>query len=203
MSSLTENPMWARQVIATFLEFGEGDDMKLKSIVAAVAVAGSLALPVSAATVSVVVDAKLNSIATNQLGNGLNTTVELDAGDRFTVAVDPADLWSIGTRPERHLGNADGAPVTRLYTFFGQTFSHGTLVGRIGDGLFFKVGTTFLNKVANASGVLRLYMWDANFADNSGDLDVAVITPVPLPAGAPLLLAGLGALVVLRRRKAA
>ena len=177
--------------------------MKLKSIVAAVAVAGSLALPVSAATVSVVVDAKLNSIATNQLGNGLNTTVELDAGDRFTVAVDPADLWSIGTRPERHLGNADGAPVTRLYTFFGQTFSHGTLVGRIGDGLFFKVGTTFLNKVANASGVLRLYMWDANFADNSGELDVAVITPVPLPAGAPLLLAGLGALVVLRRRKAA
>ena len=91
---------------------------------------------------------------------------------------------------------------SRLYTLFGATFNHGTLVGRIGDGAYFAIGTLF-NGAANASGVLRLFAWDINSNDNSGFVTAKIdVAAVPLPAGAPLLLAGLAALGLLRRRKA-
>lgn len=176
--------------------------MKAKKQIAAAAVAVSLltAGMATAATVSVVVDSKLNSLAGSQLSRGLDTGVTLVAGHKFSITADPLDAWSIGTNVARHLGTADGAPSTRLYTFFGQTFNHGTLVGKIGEGLFFRVGSSLLNEIANASGALKLFMWDTNFADNSGDIKVDIAL-VPLPASAPLLLAGLGGLAALRRRR--
>ena len=62
----------------------------------------------------------------------------------FSIAVDSCDTWSIGTiRASRHLGTADGAAALPSFTrSSAQTFDHGTLVGRIGDGAFFKVGTS-------------------------------------------------------------
>ncbi len=178
--------------------------MNVRTVIAACVLAVSVAGTASAATVSVVtVDAKINSIAKNQADNGL-VAATLKKNDVFSISVDPEDLWSIGNNVSRHLGNADGAPSINEYTFFGQSFNHGTLVGRIGTGAFFKVGTSLLNQVASASGVLRLFMWDINMADNSGSIEAQIeVSAVPLPAGAPLLLAGLGALVVARRRKAA
>ena len=52
----------------------------------------------------------------------------------------------------------------------------GTLVGRIGDGNFFSIGTSFDGTAANA-GVLSLFAWDSNSEDNSGDIRVTVTTP--------------------------
>jgi hypothetical protein len=180
--------------------------MKINTILVAGAVAAALALPAAAATVSVNVDAKANSLATDQLSRGLDTGVSLTAGEVFSISVDPADTWAIGHKTARHLGTADGAPLYRLYTFLGQTFSHGTLVGKIGDGLFFRVGSSYLDQAANYSGVLKLFMWDSNFGDNYGSVTATITTtdvaPVPLPAGAPLLLGAFGLLAMLRRRKA-
>ena len=180
--------------------------MKISGRLAAsvLAVAVGFAGMAAASTVSVVVDAQANSLAASQLGRGLDTGISVNAGRIFSISADPADTWSIGNVAARHLGNADGAPSTHLYTFFGQTFNHGTLVGKIGSGLFFKVGTSLLNEVANASGHLKLFLWDVNFADNSGDITADItLAPIPLPAGAPLLLAGLGAVALVRRKTAA
>jgi hypothetical protein len=178
--------------------------MKLKKLIAAGAIAGSVGLSgaASAATVDFTVDAKANSITGGDVTRGLDT-VSLVAGQMFSIAADILDTWSLGNRASL-VSTAEGL-TSKSYTFLGATFDHGTLVGRVGDGAFFRVGTS-VALAADVSGVLRLFMWDKNNWDNSGDIVASVstsdIVPVPLPAGAPLLLAGVAGLALLRRRKA-
>jgi hypothetical protein len=175
--------------------------MKPNTFLAVLAIAASVAGvgASQAATISVDVFARANSVVLQQ---GADTGIALTAGKAFTVSADGADLWRIGTNLPRHEGNADGMLQSREYDLFGKTFNHGTLVGRIGEGAYFRIGTLFTGLAQN-SGVLRLFAWDINFADNSGFITAKIdVAAVPLPAGAPLLLAGLAALGLLRRRKA-
>jgi hypothetical protein len=156
--------------------------------------------------------AKEHSSADSQ---GLATIV-LQAGQTFTITADSDDLWSAGPLPR--WSNADGLVGNLLATgtdesgaaagtLIGQNwgsygaFAYGTLVGRIGNGSFFSVGTNYQG-VASQTGMLSLFYWDSNSGDNSGYI-TAHINAVPEPASVALLLGGLAVVgFAARRRKA-
>jgi hypothetical protein len=125
--------------------------------------------------------------------------VFLTLGQNFTVTVDPNDLWNAGALPR--WSNADGLTAPRVAvlgdesgeapgTVIGQDFglwtqglvslSFGTLVGKIGAGDFFGIGTSFSGP-ANATGELKLYYWDSNNGDNT-QFVTATISAVPEPS---------------------
>jgi hypothetical protein len=179
----------------------------------AVATALLLAGTAQAAT-TVNVDAYTDSYD-GGAGAGLNTGLLLTAGESFAVTVAASDLWSAGALPR--WSNADGltgdtyatgsdesgqAAGTHIGTNFGPYagFYYGELVGQVGNGAYFAVGTAF-NGTANASGALKLFYWDSNYSDNSGSV-AATISAVPEPGSIALLLAGLGIVGGLARRRA-
>jgi hypothetical protein len=158
-------------------------------------------------------------------GSGSATGVFLTAGEAFTVTVASNDLWSAGALPR--WSNADGLKVPlfatgsdesgelagtqigsifSFYTQDGLTAAYGSLVGKIGSGAFFLVGTNF-SGTANATGQLSLYYWDENNGDNTGSIAATIsASAVPGPivgAGLPGLVMALGGLIAWRRRKMA
>ncbi len=171
--------------------------------------------PALASATPFVVDAKLNSSS----GGSGAATLFFNAGDAYTVSVDPNDLWNAGALPR--WSNADGlTPPNRFATgtddsgepagtLIGVDFGihnqsglgapFGTLVGSF-DGLnFFVVGTSFVG-TAPVSGALSLYYWDSNNFDNTQYV-TADVAAVPEPGTVCLLGAGLLALARRRRRK--
>ena len=176
-------------------------------------VAAALLLAGAANAATVVVDAKADSWNSGA-GTGLDTGITLGAGESFAVTVASTDLWNAGALPR--WSNANGltgtllatgtdesgeAAGTVIGTNFGLlgSFAFGELVGQIGNGAYFAVGTNF-NGTANASGALKLFYWDTFTDDNSGSVS-ASITTVPEPGSVALLLAGLGIIGGLSRRR--
>jgi hypothetical protein len=174
----------------------------------------------SAGAVTVDVFAKANSSSD---GSGKATGVVLTAGQAFTVSASTNDLWNAGALPR--WSNADGlivplvatgsddsgetagtviGSIFPLWAQDGLTAPYGSLVGRIGSGAFFLIGTDFSGP-AIASGPLSLYYWDSNSGDNSGfvtaTIDAAAVPGPIVGAGLPGLLMALGGLVVLSRRR--
>jgi hypothetical protein len=168
-----------------------------------------------AATSTVVVDA-LNDAYGATAGAA---SVSLTAGQAFSVDVAADDLWSAGALPRwsdanglthdllatgsDDSGQAAGTLIGTnfgLYTTGDGSFAYGELVGQIGSGAFFAVGTDF-DGVANATGTLHLFYWDSYTGDNSGSV-TASVSVVPEPAPVALMLAGIGAVAGLARRRA-
>jgi len=176
----------------------------------------------SARAVTVDVFAQANS---STGGAGALTGISLTFGQAFTVSAELTDLWNAGPLPR--WSNADGliAPllatgsddsgqlagtpigsIFSLHTQGGFTAPYGSLVGRIGSGDFFLVGTNF-SDTANASGQLALYYWDSNNNDNTGSIAATIsASAVPGPivgAGLPGVVMALGGLIAWRRRRMA
>ena len=192
---------------------------KFKQALFACAMAAGIAGISATSAQAVVVQAFTNS---SSGGSGVSTGVFLTAGQDFTVDVDPNDLWNAGALPR--WSNADGL-ITKLYatgtddsgqvagTLIGDVFplwsqgglttAFGTLVGRIGSGDFFAIGTHFSGP-ANATGELTFYYWDSNNGDNTQFVN-ANISAVPEPSTWAMMIlgfAGVGFMAYRRRTHA-
>lgn len=151
--------------------------------------------------------------------NGL-ATVSLAAGQGFTVDVAATELWSAGELPRWSGANglvgdlfATGTDKSGAAagTLIGQGFGNltmgnlsapfGALVGQVGNGDFFLVGSNYAGQAATA-GVLKLYYWDSSNADNVGSVLASVnVSAVPEPGTYALMIGGLGMVGWLARRR--
>lgn len=113
----------------------------------------------------------------------LKTTLNVSQGDQLIITVATSDTWSAGD--ESRLSNADGLGPNNSY---GDTFDkysindtshyYGSLVGRIGDGDYFFIGTNFSQNVRE-DGILYLANWDEDFENNTGSVNVQIVHRSP------------------------
>jgi hypothetical protein len=197
----------------------------LKRFLLTALLGATAALPISAPTASAAT-VQVSALQNSSSGGIGALAGVVNAGDAFSITVDPLDLWSAGPLPRWSNANGLTGPLLATgsdesgqaaNTLIGQSFgtytqgnlsaAFGTLVGRIGGGSYFVVGTSF-NGTAASAGPLELFYWDSNFSDNSGLITATVnignTSVVPLPAAAWFFVAGsLGMVGVARRRKQA
>lgn len=148
---------------------------------------------------------EFNVFASYSRSSPLDTGIHVDAGELLAISVPWGQLWdggrsgasnANGLARSRRPGRSGGA---RTYTYDSSTFPIGALVGRIGDGPYFLVGTDY-RQVAQTSGDLSLLYWDSYYGDNYGSaLATVSATPTPIPPSFVLLGAGLLGLFALKR----
>jgi hypothetical protein len=179
--------------------------MKLNTIAAAALTLG-LALSAQAATYGVTTDSFANSTGG---GVGADVGLSLTSGESFTVSTDASQIWhgaAVGDGNYDLLtSNANGTGTTAYATWLPGigTTDVGTLVADIdGDYRVIGAGTTTFS--AWESGELFFHYADINFGDNSGSVFSTVTTAsaVPEPANMALLMAGLGMMGLVARRRA-
>ena len=97
-------------------------------------------------------------------------------------------------------GQSTGTQIGTNFGLYGQ-FAYGALVGQIGNGGLFLVGTNYQGVAAQA-GALKLFYWDSNSSDNSGFVS-ASISAVPEPSSWALVALGLVIVGGTARRRSA
>lgn len=181
--------------------------MLIKSLLLAASAAALTSTAASAVTQSFDVDAELYTWTSGS--SGLMTGITLMAGDTFSTDVSLSASWLVCTLNEEFCRvDADGNRTSGsgdfgIYTAEGFSAMTGSLVGRLGTGAFFEIGSDVKNLVAGNDGELSLFMWDGgNTSNNSEAITVSVTyatAPIPLPAGGVLLVTGLIGLGGIRR----
>jgi len=160
------------------------------------AIAGAVLLAVSglaaAATTTTTVDAKGNSIV-----GGVAADAFLLAADA-SFSVTASGLWQ--NDPDNAYQSGPDGHASQSFSFGGATFDIGSLVGEIGNGPLFRVGSSYSGN-SGAGGELKLFYWDSDAFNNSGSVS-AVVSSVPEPTNLALLAMGLAAFAFTRRRKA-
>ncbi|MBA2658816.1 MAG: PEP-CTERM sorting domain-containing protein [Nitrosospira sp.] len=186
------------------------------------AVALALIAPLQAAATTTVYEVKALD---NSTSGGAGLAISVFASQSFSVSADINDLWNAGPLPR--WSNADGlnavllstglpdvngdnsnvaagnkiGDVLPLWTQNGLTAPYGTLVGQWGSGDYFTVGTTYTGTAID--NTLNLFYFDSNTGGNRGSI-LASVTAIPEPETYAMLLAGLGLVgFIARRRKAA
>lgn len=159
--------------------------------------AALLAVAGAASAANVVVDARLNSLGG---GTALETGVFLTAGESFSVRANAADLWDNSWTDPAYLSNADGHPALQSAWIDGLHDGFASLVGEIGNGPLFHVGTS-LDATATGTGELKFFFFDTDAYNNTGAVHVEV-SAVPEPANVALMGLAIGAFMLSRRRKA-
>ena len=169
--------------------------LRLLATAAVLATAGNA----FADTFSFAVDAHANSLAwSSQDAAPLDTGLVFTAGQALDITA--SGTWnggggcpSVGPEGAACYGTD---PVTGINYF--------SLIGRVGSGAWFKVGTGFSGAAAS-SGDLFLAFDDSDSFNNSGKVTALVTTAsaVPEPASIALLVGGLGLVGGAARRRQA
>lgn len=177
--------------------------MKLNAVLAAALTLG-VAISSHAASYSVTTDSYFNSTGG---GAGVDFGLSLTTGESFTVSTDAGQIWH-GAMPwdgnyemlSTNAGGEDGLAYAPYLVGIGWT-AVGTLVADIG-GDYRVIGAGTNTFTAWADGEIEFHYADINSDDNFGAVNSTVTTAVPEPANIALLLAGLGMMGVVARRRA-
>lgn len=159
----------------------------------AVSTASAMAPPATT-TQSFDVFAREHSLATSTHdASPLDTGIFFQSGDALEITA--SGLWNGGAcgdiGPDGTSCFGDGLPGINYYS----------LVGRIGGGNYFKIGSSY-SGTAPHEGNLFLGYLDTDSFNNSGFVTAVVTIPaVPEPGTYALIVGGLGFMAVVSRRK--
>ncbi len=151
-----------------------------------------------ATTVSTTIDSVADAYGTD--GSTFDSALTLSAGDFFTITASTGDhQWNNSFGDDGYWSGADGHSNQAL-TLGGLTAYAGTLVGEIGNGPLFVVGSNYTTGYTATGGELKLFYFDSDSYNNVGSV-TATISAVPEPATFALMGLGLGLIGLSRRRK--
>ena len=119
---------------------------------------------------------------TATLDQPVQTGLTLQGGETLQITAPPLAMWHTEGPDNSNAGGLGNPYGTSTASYrdpaTGQKFNDGSLVGRIGNGPYFFVGTEY-QSVVSGSGALVLVTWDNNYHNNFGTIPVTVTVTIP------------------------